>query len=80
MNKFPIYRKYKNNSSWFRVNSLDSFDEIKKVGEKYYLFHFEVKILPDRNFISDMLNKYEEHWDVISEDDFDSALKEVRPT
>ena len=35
----------------------------------------EAKMLPDRVFITDMLAENSEYWDVISEAEFDSFLK-----
>lgn len=47
------------------------FEEIKIVGEKYFLYQFTARILPDRNFISDMLHNYNDNWDVITETEYD---------
>ncbi|HKK40331.1 MAG TPA: hypothetical protein VJ949_12995 [Cryomorphaceae bacterium] len=54
-NTFPLYRKYPNNKSYFKVLSNDSFEEIHVVGKKYFLTKVEAKILPDRHFIADMI-------------------------
>lgn len=69
---YPQYRKYKNNKSYFKISSPDTFEEIRATGDKYYLHMFTAKILPDRNFISDMLHNYEEHWEAITESEFKS--------
>ena len=64
---FPQYRKYKNEKSFFKISSLTEWEEIQIVGSKKLLYHFTVKILPDRNFINDMLWGYEENWVKIEE-------------
>ena len=55
--QFPQYRKYPNNASYFRIDDLESFEELKKVGENWLLERYTAKILPDRNFVQDLLHK-----------------------
>lgn len=69
---YPQYRKYKNNKSYFRINSEETFDEIRATGNKYFLYHFTAKILPDRNFISDMLKNTGGNWETITESEYNS--------
>jgi hypothetical protein len=64
---FPIYRKYKNRNVFFKINSFTQWEEIQQVGSKKLHHIFEVKILPDRNFINDMIFDYTHNWDKISE-------------
>ncbi len=64
---FPQYRKYKNNKSFFKIISKTQFEEIKFMGEKMNIYYFETKILPDRNFIQDMLFEHEKYWDICSD-------------
>lgn len=59
---FPVYRKYKNNQSFFKISSLTVFEEIKLSGKSGQLYVFTAKILPDRNFILDMLYDYDKYW------------------
>lgn len=53
--KFPVYRKYKNNKHFFKIISNEEFDEISFIGTKPILINHKAKILPDRNFIQDLL-------------------------
>lgn len=82
MYSFPAYRKYPNNKSFFKVLSADSFVEIQVIGQYYRIDLFEAKILPDRYFISDMLDLASGHWvetDEISFENFrDTCEKEYR--
>lgn len=52
---FPTYRKYKNNKNYFKIISNHEFDEISFIGSKPIVTKHIAKILPDRNFISDLL-------------------------
>jgi hypothetical protein len=56
---FPVYRQYKNGLSWFRFESADHFTEVRKIGSKYISSVHEAMILPDRNFIHDLVLDYE---------------------
>ena len=73
--KFPQYRKYKNNQSYFKIIANDHFIEWKKMTLEWEKIEIEAKILPDRVFITDMLAENSEYGDVISEAEFDSFLK-----
>ena len=68
---FPQYRKYKNDKSYFKISSMTIFEEIKRLpGGRYQLFEFSARILPDRNFVADMLFDHHEYWDVIEEEEY----------
>ncbi|MCB9174288.1 MAG: hypothetical protein H6589_06745 [Flavobacteriales bacterium] len=75
--KYPQFRKYKNNQSYFKIVSKTSFEEIKREGNLWKFYSFEAKILPDRNFIYDMTFDYENHWDIINESDFKEKMNFV---
>ncbi|MFT6998294.1 MAG: hypothetical protein ACJAQ4_002055 [Cryomorphaceae bacterium] len=79
MNKtFPHYRKYPNNKSYFKVLSMDSFEEIHVIGLKYFFTKVEAKILPDRNLIADMIEA-SANWVEIEESEYVEILKQVGP-
>jgi len=67
---FPVYRKYKNKLSYFKINSDSNFEEIKIMANQGSIHTFNAKILPDRNFIYDMLYNYNEHWEESNELEF----------
>ena len=73
--KFPQYRKYKNGQSYFKVTSESTFIEYKLMGHKIDEYSIEAKILPDRNYIHDLLYNYQEHWDKIDESNFIAFIK-----
>jgi len=63
---FPVYRKYINNKSYFKVFDSDSFEEIQVLGSNYWIYQFQAKILPDRYFIKDLIEMEGERWVEIS--------------
>jgi len=73
---FPQYRKYPNNKSFFKVLSNNEFEEINAIGKKYFLTKVEAKILPDRNFIADMIEA-SENWVEIEEAEYAQILDQV---
>jgi len=68
--EFPQYRKYNNNKSFFKIISESEFEEISVLGGYYILTSYTAKILPDRNFIKDMLDNKDSHWIIIGENDY----------
>lgn len=63
---FPIYRKYINNKSYFKVFDSESFEEIQVLGSNYWIYEFKAKILPDRYFIKDLIEMEGDSWVEIS--------------
>lgn len=77
---FPLYRKYPNEKSFFRITASDAFDELKIMGSRYMIYHVKASILPDRNFIADMINFEGGHWLECSEEEYIATEKECRET
>jgi len=71
---FPVYRKYPNDKSYFRITSKDRFDELKVTGSLIELYLFEAKIHPDRMFISDMMAMENGHWVESSASEFEALF------
>ncbi len=72
---FPQYRRYKNGRSYFKVLNQEEFVEYKlniNLLEEHY---FKAEILPDRNYIQDMLHDYEPYWEVVDEVTFRQFIK-----
>jgi len=72
--EFPQYRKYKNGYSYFKIESEWAFIELKLNGGKLESYKIEAKILPDRNYINDMLYQYDQYWDKIEVGDYEAFL------
>lgn len=71
MSTFPIYRKYANNSSVFKIESATEFIELQQLGNKYVKHHITAKIFPDRQRIQDMINMHNNHWVAANQVEFD---------
>lgn len=69
---YPVYRKYANGMSFYKIISPSVFEEIKILGNTKSLHLFEAKILPDRNYIYDLTFNYEKHWIACSEEEYES--------
>ena len=76
--EFPLYRKYSNNHAYFKVISKDLFEEVKKTPQGYSLHMFKVKILPDRNFINDLIDNLELHWIEITKEEYEGIKNQVK--
>lgn len=53
---FPLYRKYPQGQAFFEVISESEFRELKVIGTYYELHHINAKILPERNYLQDLIN------------------------
>lgn len=73
---FPVYLKYANNRSYFKVLSPEEFTEIKLIGNYYDLVSIKASILPERVYIEDMLKNEGGFWSVSSKEEFESILRE----
>ncbi len=71
---FPQFRKYKNGLSYFEILGKSEFIEYKLEFNKIEKHLFTAKILPDRNFIHDLLYNYEEHCEKIEKEDLEDFL------
>lgn len=75
---YPQYRKYKNNKGYFKIISSTEWEEIQVMGSTYILHRFEVKILPDRNYIYDLTFDYENNWERIEEEEYERLKRLVK--
>ena len=74
--EFPQFRKYPNNKSFFKVFSPDEFEEIQVLGKNYLKTRIKAKILPDRNFIADMIAA-ENNWVKVEAKEYDEISKKA---
>ena len=72
---FPVYRKYPHNRTFFKIISEEAFEEINILGKTYSVRNVKAQIMPDRNYIHDMVYNYEKYWKVISEEEYKQAKK-----
>ena len=72
---FPTYLKYKKHQTYFKINSLQHFEELRILGKYFNLTNHEAKILPDRVFIADLLEDKGDRLEKISKTEFDDVLE-----
>lgn len=67
---FPVYRKYKNNKSYFKIIQANLFEEIQLIGSKKVVKQTEAKQYPEMFFIRDLVLDYSEMALEITEDEY----------
>lgn len=67
---FPVYRKYKNNKSYFKIIHSRLFEEVQIIGSKKIIRQTEARLFPEILFIQDLLLHYKDMADEISEADY----------
>ncbi len=72
---YPLYRKYADGKTFFKITSGSSFDELKILGIYYSIHSFEAKILPDRNFIFDLISCEPVGIIEVTENDYQKTLE-----
>jgi hypothetical protein len=72
---YPQFRKYKNNKVYFKIISDAEWEELHISGNICIVHTFVAKILPDRNYLSDMTFEYEEHWEKIEEQEYEAKKR-----
>jgi|JI10StandDraft_1071094.scaffolds.fasta_scaffold165876_2 hypothetical protein len=72
---FPTYLKYKKHETYFKINSLQHFEELRILGKYFNLTNHEAKILPDRVFIADLLEDKGDRLEKISKTEFEDVLE-----
>lgn len=72
---FPVFRKYINGRSYFKIFSPLEFEELKITGRYYSIIFLQGKILPERNFIFDMLHDYTSYWEAINEGEYEEKKR-----
>jgi len=76
---FPVYRKYKNNKSYFKIIHPRLFEEIQVVGSRKIVKQTEAKLFPEVVFIKDLVLNYSEMADEINELEYEEILNSVVP-
>lgn len=56
---FPVYRKYKNGRSYFKILNERQFEELRVVGQRYFLNQVKALHLPEIQFIHDLIYNYD---------------------
>ena len=68
--KFPIYCESLGGTSLYCIESDTLMTEYQRIGSKYLVHRLEVKILPERLLIADMLANEGQRWPRLSAGDY----------
>jgi hypothetical protein len=72
---FPVYRKYKNNKSYFKIIQADLFEEIQIIGSKKIVKQTKATQYPEMVFIRDLVFNYTEMALEITEEEYLQSKK-----
>ena len=75
---FPQYRRYKNENSFFRIDSETVFEEVRRFGEKWIIEKHVSHNFADRNFINDLLYHFTDFADEISSSDYEQVAQHAQ--
>ena len=75
--QFPGYRKYKNNTSYFKILSRNSFEENQIIGAKTKLNFIIATQLPEMNHIYDLVYNPSQFCLEITENEYVEAFKKL---
>jgi len=67
---FPVYRKYKNSKSYFKIIHPKLFEQIQVIGSKKNVFEIKAKQFPEFMFIQDLVFNYSEIAEEIGEEEY----------
>lgn len=70
---FPVYRKYKNGLSYFKIMSPVLFEEVQVIGSRRVVHVTEAKLFPEKTFVHDLIYNYSEMAEEISAHEFENA-------
>jgi hypothetical protein len=68
--KFPVYRRYKNNKSYFKIINPKRFEEIQVIGIKRVVRETDAIQFPEMNFIRDLVFQFSEMAEEITEQEY----------
>ncbi|MCU0434091.1 MAG: hypothetical protein MUC87_11600 [Bacteroidia bacterium] len=74
---YPQFRRYKTGTSWFRINSPTQYEEIRKMGSRWFIDRYEVKILPDRNWVYDLTFAYQDFAEAITQEEYQQIFRNL---
>lgn len=63
--------------SLFRIDDPEHFEEIRKIGSRYLITAHLVKILPDRNFVHDLIHNYSDFAEEIGSAEYELTRKKA---
>lgn len=76
--KYPLFRKYEGNRSYFKITSPKDFTEIQVMGNRFFVHDIRAKTFPDFQLIVDMINLHNNHWIESNATEFELAETKVQ--
>lgn len=76
--QFPVYRKYSNEKSYFKIISDHEFYQLELIGNGFTYEHLIARLFPDKLLIQDMKKKSGNYWMDISSEEFENKLQSCR--
>mgnify|MGYP000542297203 FL=1 len=74
---FPVYRKYKNSNTFFKLISENRFEEISFIGTKGIIHDIEAKQYPEYLRIQDMINCKDDVWEEITDSEYKAQKNSI---
>jgi hypothetical protein len=78
MIEFPLFRKFSNNTSFYKIHSEKSFTEIKTMGKYYFINEVNALQFPEMVLIKDMINLEVGEYIGISEIEYDLMVEKIK--
>lgn len=75
LNTFPICLKSPDGNTFFKIDSATTFEELRKLGAYYSHNKITANTLPDRNYLADLIEGHENHWEHITATTFEQELQ-----
>lgn len=72
---YPQFRKNTTGKSYYQITSENHLLEWQRLGNNWLKHELHATILPEKNLISDLLHCTDNHYQVISENEYMSALQ-----
>lgn len=71
---YPVYRKYFNGMSYFKIISEMEFEEKQKIGSQIQKHHVIANQFPEKLRIKDMVECVDNLWSEIEKEEFDKLI------
>lgn len=68
--EFPIYRKYFNGMSFYKIISLIEFEEKQMIGSKVHKHHVIASQFPEKLRIKDMIECKDKLWSAMTDTEY----------
>ena len=68
---FPVYRRYKNGGSYFKIINEKSFEEVRPLGSRRLVSVVNARQFPEMTFIRDLVFDYHKMAEEISAEEYE---------